>query len=228
MVHVGFTAHMLRRLRDHPVLLPSNLTGLPEDRILGGANAVTAELLEECLQRLRCWVVVVLDGLRAEMPSWELVQSFTVFDLGSGNLKQAPRPDSAVTTRKLARLAAFAKVSPGALSKEYGQLLPRAWCCHQENQRESNVNAWRHAHAHHCKRFGRDSLQALRTVLCRYVAFHGMTTQTQESAFSTQQRLLTAQRNHCTAAAELDELKIALAFRSRIACPSQPPRKCTA
>lgn len=50
-------------------------------RSVGGADAVTPQLLGQCFDRMCEWVELAKEGIQAEWPSFEAVQAFSVFQL---------------------------------------------------------------------------------------------------------------------------------------------------
>ena len=56
-------------------------------------SSVPQPVIQACLARLNSYVVLAVATLRAEFPEWELLQSFSIFDL-DGSLAHAPDTDA--------------------------------------------------------------------------------------------------------------------------------------
>ncbi len=198
VVRVGYTAHMLSWLQKRgPVLIPASLSGEPQDRTLGGPRSIRPADIDFCLAHLRSFTSMALATLSAEFPSWEVLQCYSVFALTKSSVHEVPRAASgherdAKVALKLQRLARLANVDASELHEEYLRTFPLAVHHLDHAPKISNIEAWRQAvQGRRRNKLGRpQSIGALLPVLQRYVAMTACSTQGQEAAFSTQERLL--------------------------------------
>lgn len=100
----GFSEYMVRFLRSHELLvqLPSK-----EYKKIGGIDSVPEALKAACIAKLKAWVALVGESLRAEFPSYDLCNSFGCFSL-------QPLPNDEVVRLGLKRLAAVWKLDEQA------------------------------------------------------------------------------------------------------------------
>ena len=109
----GFSQYMVRFLRSHQLLvqLPNK-----EYKKIGGIDSVPEALKTTCIARLKAWVGLVGESLRAEFPSYDLCNSFACFSL-------QPLPNDEVVRRGLKRLAAVWKLDVQAMLRHrpFGQ-----------------------------------------------------------------------------------------------------------
>ena len=67
-------------------------------RSVGGADALSPQILSQCYSRMSSWVALAQEGLKAEWPSFEAVQAFSVFQL-------RPRLEMSVIKKDLGKIA---------------------------------------------------------------------------------------------------------------------------
>ncbi len=227
IIHVGFTQFMIGWLsNDGPFHIPASMSGACSDKVLGGPGSITSELSRRCMARMQCFTAMSLKVLTAEFPAWELLQSFSVFDLIHSHARRAGwlHPDSegrrhAMVSSKLDRLAAYVGVDAADLQGQYAEVLPVAMSHADHASDMSNQEAWRRAVSGKTRQAWKRGLapahtplHALHRVLERYISMTGCSTQPQEAAFSVQENIMPRRRNHMTPEGEEDELKVALDF----------------
>lgn len=71
----GYTAHMVHILK-HPILLPG-----AEVHVVGSEDGLPEGARDRCLKRMSNWVAAVAQTLRAEFPSFEVLQAWGVFNV---------------------------------------------------------------------------------------------------------------------------------------------------
>lgn len=52
-----------------------------KEKAIGSPTPLHADMIDRCLGRLRCWVSLAVQVVQAEFPSWEILQSFSIFTL---------------------------------------------------------------------------------------------------------------------------------------------------
>ena len=67
----GYTSLMLRTLRD-----PMVWTSGSRVRTLGNAAGVSDIVIQRCLSRMKCWLVLAKATIEAEFPAFEVSQAF--------------------------------------------------------------------------------------------------------------------------------------------------------
>ena len=219
VTEIGATAFMLDLLKT-PILIPSWVIGT--SRTLGADSGVPDHVVQRCLGRMRCFVAMSLSTLRAEFPDWEILQSFTVFDLSAHIRKDMSQHEQQLerttTRKKLKRLANCFDVPYAELQHQHTHLKLVAEARYKENVAGGNLEAWKAAlnAVSDRKVRCRHACDDLRKVLVRYAAFSGCTTQGQESTFSVQQQLLRPRRNQQLPSTEQSELKIVIDLKPEV------------
>jgi hypothetical protein len=217
-VGVGFTAHMIGLLRE-PVTLPSSAVGFP--KTIGAHITPEDAVFKQCLGRMRAFASMALSCLQAEFPHWDVLQSFSIFLLGTRGGRRCligeEADREAAAQCKLSRLCNVFDVPYAAAQSQYQLLLPLAQQEYLHHQQASNVDAWRAAltRVRDRRLRGHYPSSEIGQLLARYAAFVGCTTQGQESAFSVQTAILTPQRNHMSESREMVEMKLAIDVDSR-------------
>ena len=115
-----------------------------------GGRAITAEVRERCLTRMKCWVAVADQVRKAEFPTLEVMSAFSVFNLHG-------RRDTVVGTlssddqSSLKRLAKVYGLDKDKLMAEFADHLPRA-LVKQKTHNTTIMESWRLAVKHSQKR----------------------------------------------------------------------------
>ena len=118
----GFTAYMLNLLKT-----PVNICIEGQVRSIGQPSD---EAIDSCFVRMTNWLQLVRMTVKAEMPSFESLQLFRVFDL-----------DADAGERDLKRLANMLQLDPARLQAEFEDLRPSAqW--HFRNGSPSVQASW--------------------------------------------------------------------------------------
>jgi hypothetical protein len=192
-----------------------------EPRQIGGPGSVTAGIKTRCIGRMKAWVALAADVLKAEFPEWELCQAMSLFNL---TLAGVARPASAERgsarhARKRAeektqsdmfhRLANAYGVDHTRLKAQYEDHLPiasKAAITHGAD----NLSAWQAS----LKRTQgrkltrqRHPVDALRPVLVGYGGL-GVSTSGVEHSFATSRWLLGTTRTYESEEAEADAIKV--------------------
>ena len=127
----GYTSVMLKLLK-HQVVWTVNGT----THSIGVESGVPRDIVDRCLGRMRAYLVLARAALDAEFPSFEIAQSFRVFDLA------APLADG---SQHLARIGKALDIDPLLLIAQWRDILPRAQALQPKASSTSNKDAWRAA-----------------------------------------------------------------------------------
>lgn len=211
---VGYTKHMLEFLST-PRLLKFGKT----TKSIGRPGGLDRALILRVLCRLRCWVTLAVRVVQAEFPSWEILQSFGVFDLHRGDgvrrwdVDQAGADLKAVGTKQhIDRLAQVFGVDPRALEIQLEDVRPMAAVVFKGTKDIGNMEAWRvvlkRLSTSHITVKDNHPINVLTPVFYRYAAWCGCTTSGQEHVHSTQERTLTPRRGCMSDQLENDGLKL--------------------
>ena len=154
---LGCTRRMLTLLGRVRVLTLPGMDALT----IGASDGIPAATVKACMDTMQAWLVLVVGGLQAEFPSWEILQSMQVFDITS---------QGANTADLLTRIANTFHLDAAALIKQYARAVPTAHSALKTRAAESNFEAWRVALAHD------NDTAELRNALVRYGVFIGCST----------------------------------------------------
>ena len=150
---------------------------------------------------MRCWLRLALDVVQAEWPSFEIVQTMTMFNLSAevnGTSDAFFKDQSTSRASCIHRLAGFLKIDAVSLAAEYDKLLLTAEHEMKSGHCKCSLQAWRAAVQHFRSGGSRRGgtawnygavLQALQLFACMVVSTSGL-----EQAFSHVQRLFGAHR----------------------------------
>ncbi|MCP4239090.1 MAG: hypothetical protein GY772_00850 [bacterium] len=224
---MGYTGEALKSLRRVHTF---NIRGRPKS--VGGEGAVTPELLERCMQRMRRWVWLATATVRAEFPAWDFPSLFAMMDIdrfmsqacprssrtarrGDVDAAEAVPPASASQTldpTAFARAAKVFAVSQSALTQEWEEVLPLAWHVKQQAGGtlsnaacfQTVVTDWL---SRSTCRAGVYRTGAFQTVLTAYIASHGLSTSDVERMHGVQKRRM-LHRDLAAEARENDELAV--------------------
>ena len=167
--------------------------------MLSGDASIVAHC-RNAYAEINTWIVMATAVIRAEFPSWELLQSFTPF-----NIRMLERFGGELQT-KLQRLASSFNLPQYQLHREYEVALRVAQRISVDEPHLDNRQIWRkvvHQLDTSLRRGG-----ALESALIRYCTFSGCTTSGVEHNHSKQDVLFTKRRN-TGLQIELDEMKLA-------------------
>ena len=141
----GYTRYMVEFLHEQRLLD----YGVGTRKRIGFGGPAPADLLQRCLQRMQAWVSLAIPVVKAEFPSWELLQAFSVFEL-DGKVSAGSREDYDGNVRRLAhrfgvdhiKLASqLADVSVFALAvKKPGMTNAEAWTQTVHRLQRSHTN----------------------------------------------------------------------------------------
>ena len=200
---LGYTQLMLQTVRTVKlvVLRHRALT-------IGCRDGAPAEIVRRCLCRMAGWVALAAKVISTEFPSFELLQSFAVFNLGDG----ADDPAALVAARPhLLRMAAAFGVD--------GTELFTQWEDHRALARRhfllegcTFLESWRRAMERTQLRWNKDRhpATALLPVLQRYAAYRGSTSGVEQN-FAVALRCCNAQRQGALSGqSDLDSLTLAV------------------
>ena len=161
--------------------------------VIGKAGGVPTAVVGRAMARMNSFVVLVIAALRAEFPSWEVLQSFAAFDLQE--LTTRARDD-------LHRIAVTFQLDKLRLVSEYQTVLPTARALQQQGPTESNFDCWTRAWKKHGKP------DTLFGALARYTSLCGCTTSGVEQLHSLQDWLWPKRRGKLGECRANDEMKI--------------------
>ena len=180
---------------------------------VGGPSAVTRNLKSKVLQRMLQWSTLAMDVLAAEHPDFELVSSFSCFDLEqlARLLPECRHGFPAALTEPLRRLASTFQLDESKLLSEFadhGAVAAHRW----KETGGCNLNAWQYALQVTSSTAARvrHPAEQLEQVLAEYAA---MTSSDSiiERDFSKVKHLLSEQQLHATAGVESDSIMLAVA-----------------
>ena len=114
----GFTQHMLQQLKH-----PRSFSTRAGPMTIGSASGVPHHVVERCLQRMCSWLVLVVATVRAEFPSWQLVQAFCIFDTDPAS---AIHHGQGCADEALRRLALACRVPHPELARQCALVRPTA------------------------------------------------------------------------------------------------------
>jgi hypothetical protein len=203
---MGYTKLMLEAVKAVKlVILPSG------PMTIGCRTGAPPAIIQRCLQRMAGWVSLAASVIAVEFPSFELLQSFSVFSLSAGGQAQkAILAIDAAAKHNLARLAHAFDLDAAALESEY---MDHRRLAHHHYVQEGcdNVEAWRRAlqrTQQHLRDRACHPAAALGPALQRYVAYRGSTSGV-EQTFSLVAMCCSPQRlGHLSEQGELDTLTL--------------------
>lgn len=214
----GFTQHALKML-SHPHVAHVTST---EMKVLGGPDEITEEIVTRCIQRMCNWVHLAIRSIRAEFPSYELIQMFSIFNLQEVPVKAKHAPMPRNLTEAAERFALVFHIDAEAFKQQYEAALTYAWRMFtSQTESTGSVHAWVASIKKMQHRKLRDlyPVHALLPVLQRYIAFCGCTTSGIEQCFAVLRAQLGEHRSTMNDRSELAELKIKVDM-----CPSSTER----
>ncbi|CAK9017189.1 unnamed protein product [Durusdinium trenchii] len=128
----GFTAYVLEILEQ-----PFGFLVRGKPRTIGGPGKIDENLLCGCVERLQAFLALTLETVKAEFPAHDLLNAFTVFNLG-GPI------DPEIERKGLLRLSLACSVDAERLRSQLADLKPLA--LHEKSTgAKSNFEAWRAA-----------------------------------------------------------------------------------
>ena len=191
---LGYTKMMINHLkRSRAVLVrgkSSSIGGFPLEAII-----------QQALQIMRLWVVVLLEVLKAEFPAWHILRAFSVLKLLEARCE--------VRGARLAALQRFSQVfgiNLEDLHEDVKFALPDALRIKHANRQMSNFDVWKSTVD--ASQGSARELNALRRLLIRYGSYSGCTTSGVERVHSDQDWLFTKRRGAMTSASENVEIKL--------------------
>lgn len=212
-MHSGFTKLMLEAIKRVRVVF---LGRCP--LTIGDAAGPNPEVIGRCFARMACWVRLCISILKAEFPAFEVVQCFSVFNLGGhggrgghgghGGRAGLVHPDDAA---KFQRLALLCQVDPGKLRAEFADLQPTACRIHADEGCDV-LGAWQRAVAVVTRTpamVRKHPIPALLSVLQRFAAYRASTSGVEQS-FAHLHFVEKAKRSDTSEQAELDSLTLRL------------------
>ena len=200
----GYTAHCIEVLKRSRICI---LKGMAYS--IGGPNAVTDEIFEGCLDRMKTWVRMAAEVAQAEYPSFDLLNSFSVFDISTRSRRQNADPDIEQDRFHDEAVERLAKVFDVDVNAFQSQLLDIGKIAAHffKTQKIAVWEAWRMAVSRAQSRLQKTHpVDSLVPILQRYLAWNGMTSSGVEQTFTKQQRNLMPCRDHMLDEHEADEL----------------------
>ena len=180
---LGFTALVLEDLRRVRTFVVNG-----HAVSVGCAGGVSEAIFQRALAIMCAWLTLMLEVLKAEFPSFELLHAFCVFDINGPKRSLATLPDGRVY---MLRMAQTFSVDPERLLQQYIELLPHV----KEMVRElADADPQSPVHVAWNKAIKASGSQhpELRAVLCRYNTCIGCTTSgVEQVAHSNQDWLFT-------------------------------------
>ena len=162
--------------------------------VIGSPGGVPRSVIDKALARLNSFVVLSIAALRAEFPSWEVMQNFSAFDLSHA--------DRSRNLECLHRLAVTFELDKSRLVSSFDLVLPKAHALKQQHPSQSNFDCWKNAFEQHGKP------KTLCAALARYAACCGCTTSGVEQLHSLQDWLWPKRRKKLGEGRSNDEMKI--------------------
>ena len=162
--------------------------------VIGSPGGVPRSVIDNALARLNSFVVLSIAALRAEFPSWEVMQNFSAFDTS--------RLLNFSAYECLHRLAVTFELDRSRLVSEFDLVLPTARALKQQHPSHSNFDCWKNAVEQHGKP------KTLCAALARYAACCGCTTSGVEQLHSLQDWLWPKRRKKLGEGRSNDEMKI--------------------
>ena len=186
---IGFTNHVIETLRAEP-LMWSSMTGGRMQQV----QPVSEDDIEWALTRMRAWYRLAKKAVQAEFPSFEICQSFRVFDLGR---EQNLNVGDDSLQADFARLAQVTGCKANGLQEEVEWLQPSAR--RQHATFKDNRLAWREAWKHSLNIAPKRRLTCpnLGIALLRFISFSASTSGIEQS-FTRGMRCLTQFQQSCT------------------------------
>lgn len=140
-LRTGYTSLMLRNLaRPRTVFVGTNAH--PTPKTVGGPGKVTKQIVDRVLQRMGNWVALAESVVQAEFPKFDVLNSFSIFNLETGKIGKACRGDEVDVD--VSRLAQLCGVDKGEMQKQYEDLYPIALRM-SKSQTCTTLEAWRQA-----------------------------------------------------------------------------------
>ena len=204
----GFTKLMLEAVRRVRVVF---LKGRP--LTIGDAAGVPPSVAARCFTRMACWVRLCISILKAEFPAFEVIQCFSVFNLGGGrgghegHASDRGQEDDL----KFQRLSLLCKVDPRVLQAQFKDILPTARRTHTDEGCDV-LCAWQRAVAAVTRTpamMKAHPLNTLLPVLQRFAAYRASTSGVEQS-FAHLHFIEKAKRSDASEQAELDALTLRL------------------
>ncbi len=134
---------LLQNLYEEPLLIPSAASGVP-DKLVGGR--MDAAMKDRILSRMQCWGAMSLSVVLAEFPKWEILQSSSIFILGTSSGHRAHGDDgnqSGAFALRLRRLAKFCGRDAKPFEEQFEDLRPLAQWHKNNGPNHPNVECWR-------------------------------------------------------------------------------------
>lgn len=177
----GCTEQMLKSLRRPFVLMYPGPGGRNITKELGCVSGVTDAVAQACLRRMANWVRICEATLDSEFPSFEVLRSFSIFNVR--NVSSDALPSSVIRSNCLSRLQ---KAFMMGDRPEAGHQFERLWHCARRISNEEGVGsaeAWVQAVKHVTRAWSKPDLTELLPILVRFWAA-GASTSGVEQAFS--------------------------------------------
>ncbi|CAJ1402004.1 unnamed protein product [Effrenium voratum] len=210
-LETGYTKLMLLLLEKRQFIIPT-LDG-KSVRTIGGPGSITVEMLSSCLRRMRTWAVLANEVIKHELPDWDLVSSFAIFDC-----KRADGLTTASSTRDthIRRLAAFFNLDESLLRSQYFDLSPIAKVRCKNLDCSSQV-AWQSVIAEVMssqRRRDRHPCDVLQCVLARWCGWSPSTSAVEQS-FGHGTHFATARQGCASEASENNDFTLLLDHHSQ-------------
>ena len=206
---VGYTRYAidaLRRVRTYVVRGRTVSFGCPD--------GPPAAMLRDCLERMHGWCAVAYSTLEAEFPSFELIQSFSVFSLvRSSSANDMAEAGALLRGERLSRLAETFGVDAGQLKAEVFDHRPLALAFMRSNDCTA-MEAWRTTTQRTrgtSKALKRHPSAALHPVLIRWLTFMCTTSQA-ERGFAKMLHTLRPPPSNASQDTEADAAKCVLDY----------------
>ena len=197
----GFAAFAIKLLS-----VPRMATLPSGPKVLGGAGDLSADAIDKCYCRMANFVHLVIASLKAENPSYELIQAFNIFRLDHKRPELPPCfPDS------VQRVAMVFGADAPALRDQILDARHSAMNVHKQSSTDSHHSeAWATTlrKLEHRKNRQSHPHEELANVMHNYQVFCGCTTSGVEQGFATTNQLFPKDRALMSERIELGELKL--------------------
>lgn len=201
----GYTHHMILTLQEREYVLPT-LDGRGV-RTLGGPGSITAQMVEQCLRRMRGWVQLANAVIAHEFPEWDLITCFQIFNV------TAERATVTNQTRDshVRRLAKFFSVDLVQFRAQLDDLsaIARVYC---QNSSCTSLAAWQHTikEVLRCpKRRAQHPCHIVQPVLARWAGWTSSSCGVEQS-FGHSTHFSTARQSHASEASECNDMTLML------------------
>jgi hypothetical protein len=120
VLKTGYTAHMLSIIKKPITIYLPQRGGGSRPKVLGSSRGVSDALVTRCMKHFKLWTTLVRATLAAEFPGFEILQTFSIFNLSPKS--HANEHDTAYNVEVVARKATQLRSLAGCLRLDAVQL----------------------------------------------------------------------------------------------------------